>query len=113
MDETIRGRAVATNDDKIIEWLKSRKEDQSGFNVDAAWSRFEAANDLTDVRPLRRRPRPIIWSLAAAAVIAGVGLGVWQYAASQSSRVIEQVAANGEQKTIQLGDGSSVTLKGG
>ena len=105
---------MATNDDKIIEWLKSRKEDQPGFNVDAAWSRFEAANDLTDVRPLRRRPHPIIWSIAAAAVIGAVSLGVWQYAArSQSSRVIEQVAVNGEQKTIQLGDGSSVTLKGG
>jgi transmembrane sensor len=99
---------VATNDDRIEEWLKSAKGDEPGFNVDAAWSRFEAANDLTDVRPLRRGRRPIIWSIAAAAIIAVVGLGVWR-----SSRMVEQVAANGERRTIQLGDGSSVTLNGG
>src|SRR4051812_8531073 len=42
-------------------------------------------------------------------------MGVWRYAVTrQSSGMLEEVAAaNGEQKTIQLGDGSSATLKGG
>src|ERR671931_670319 len=101
---------VATNDEKIIQCVKSPKDGEPGFNVDAAWSRFAAANDLTDVRPLWRRPRLVVWSIAAAAIIAATGLSVWRY---QSSRMLEQVAANGERKTIQLRDGSSAMLNGG
>ena len=106
---------MATNDERIVGWVKSRKDDEPEFNVDAAWSRFEAANDIADVRPLRpelrRGRRPIVWSIAAAAMVAVVGLGVWRYV--ESSRMLEQVAANGERRTIQLGDGSSATLNGG
>jgi transmembrane sensor len=99
---------VATNDEKIINWLKSRKDDEPAFDVDAAWSRFAAGNDLTDVRPLRRGRRSMIWGIAAASLLAVAALSVWRYGGSS-----EQVTANGERKTIQLGDGSSVTLNGG
>ena len=108
---------MATNDEKVEAWVKLRKDGEPDFNVDAAWWRFAAANDLTDVRPLRRGPRPMVWSIAAAAaviIVAAVGVGVWRYVGtSQPSRMIEHVAANGERKTIQLDDGSSATLNGG
>ena len=107
------GRTVPTNDDKITEWVKSQKDGEPRFNVDAAWSRFQAANDIADVRPLRRGPRRIVWSIAAAVIITVVGVGVWQSAGTRQSKMLEQVAANGERRLIQLGDGSSATLNGG
>jgi len=99
-------------DDRIRQWLRS-ESGQLRFDVDAAWGRFAASNDLTDVRPLRRRPLTLTWQIAAAALVV-ISAGVWSAVrVARSSSALVVATPNGERRTVALGDGSTATLNGG
>jgi ferric-dicitrate binding protein FerR (iron transport regulator) len=105
-------------DRQITDWVRTHREDaELHVDVDAAWSRFSARNELgTTVTPLRRRTIPTIWRIAAVLVAVAGGAGLWRVASNAPSRpapMREVFALNGQHTAVTLDDGTRVSLNGG
>ena len=81
------------------------------WNIDMAWTsvarQLDSARAEVDVIPMRR-PFQVRW-LAAAGVLLAAGGGAWFYRQSGPAEVAYRTAV-GQQQTIELSDGSRVTL---
>jgi ferric-dicitrate binding protein FerR (iron transport regulator) len=104
-------------DNQIADWLRTRREDGgSPVDVDAAWSRFAARQELsTPVTMLRPRKVQTVWRIAAVLIAVAGGAAVWRAASDGSSKPLthEAFALNGQRNTVTLEDGSRVSLNGG
>ena len=95
------------------------------WDVDSAWTRIQRRLSDTTVRPLhtvRSPTRPEIprfkrpWLIAAALLLAAGPFAAWRIVTREKSVSVamrEVATPNGQRTTIDLGDGSRVTLNSG
>ncbi|WP_445193674.1 FecR family protein [Sphingomonas sp. Tas61C01] len=125
-DDDSRGRA---DRDEAVDWVVRMAEPDADWDAFTAWleadparaERYDrAATALADaativsaapvapVSVVAPRPRRWIAGALAAALVGAVGMGVW----TQAPRPYTVETAAGEQRTVTLGDGSSVLIAG-
>ena len=101
-------------DSRIIRWIRAyRTPNEPEFDVNAAWSRFQARSGVRVTRQGVVGARSVVWRIAAVLLIALGGAIYYQSQRSSAGTMLERVAANGERVTVTLDDGSHVTLNGG
>jgi transmembrane sensor len=101
----------------FIRWLDEDPRHALVFGeLDRTWSRFGRLEELRPavapmpvVRAPSRPRRPIVWSMAAALLVMGLGYTVWQQVDQRAHR---QVVATeiGAMRVMELPDGSTVHL---
>lgn len=97
-------------------WLEAAPDHRAAYDaVEAVWLGFEPLPQAQIIPMLRRRPAPSLLPYAAAAGLAAVavGLGVAGYLATRPAPAQIYETAAGEVRTLNLADGSKVTLDRG
>jgi transmembrane sensor len=119
-------RAAPTNQALVEAARRAAETDAApSWNVDSAWAQMQRRLSDTTVRPLRPTPstaRPTIplfkrpWLIAAALLLAAGPFAAWRLVTRGTTASVamrEVVTPNGKRTTIDLGDGSRVTLNSG